>query len=227
MKVDNMLMLVGQEQGSGKTEGVARLLPHPDLCSIIDGQPNDPDTIYQILGCKFAVLDELLNFNDFRGWKSFLTKRVDKKRLSYGRRATLIERRCVWWGITNEPQFLTNVTGNRRYMPVEIPDGALLCSYKNEATYLLLHSLEKENCSAGESWSIRNSLLASRFFAQLLRVGAQRVRTFRRLHLKRPPRRTWSRVESRASVLVRFNHRRMNQRNDRLVHDVAFKTTGL
>ena len=124
VKVDNMLMLVGQEQGSGKTEGVARLLPHPDLFSIIDGQPNDPDTIYQMLGCKFAVLDELLNFNDFRGWKSFLTKRVDKKRLSYGRRATLIERRCVWWGITNEPQFLTDVTGNRRYLPVEIPDGA-------------------------------------------------------------------------------------------------------
>lgn len=42
-KVDSMVMLVGG-QGAGKTEGVAKLLPHDELFSIVTGKPHGPNT---------------------------------------------------------------------------------------------------------------------------------------------------------------------------------------
>jgi hypothetical protein len=50
--------------------------------------------------------------------KAFLTARVDKFRAPFGDEVKESPRRCVFCGSTNEGQWLTDPTGNRRYWPV-------------------------------------------------------------------------------------------------------------
>lgn len=45
--------------------------------------------------------------------------REDSVRPAYGRYVRLFPRRCVFIGTTNNPQFLSDRTGNRRFYPVE------------------------------------------------------------------------------------------------------------
>lgn len=51
--------------------------------------------------------------------KQFLSKQEDIFREPYGRRTGRYPRRCVFFGTTNEEEFLRDHTGNRRFWPVE------------------------------------------------------------------------------------------------------------
>lgn len=50
--------------------------------------------------------------------KAFLTTRKDKFRAPFGDEVKESPRRCVFCGTTNEQQWLSDATGNRRYLPV-------------------------------------------------------------------------------------------------------------
>lgn len=52
--------------------------------------------------------------------KQFLSKTDDIYRAAYGRRTEKYPRRCVFFGTSNEPEFLKDVTGNRRFWPVDV-----------------------------------------------------------------------------------------------------------
>ena len=52
--------------------------------------------------------------------KSFISLQEDKFRLPYGHRDVTIYRQCVFIGTTNDRDYLTDTTGNRRYFPVYI-----------------------------------------------------------------------------------------------------------
>lgn len=52
--------------------------------------------------------------------KQFLSKTEDIYRAAYGRRTEKYPRRCVFFGTSNEEEFLKDVTGNRRFWPVDV-----------------------------------------------------------------------------------------------------------
>lgn len=52
--------------------------------------------------------------------KQFLSKREDIYRAAYGRRTQKYPRRCVFFGTSNDSEFLKDMTGNRRFWPVDV-----------------------------------------------------------------------------------------------------------
>lgn len=52
--------------------------------------------------------------------KQFLSKTDDIYRAAYGRRTEKYPRRCVFFGTSNDSEFLKDSTGNRRFWPVDV-----------------------------------------------------------------------------------------------------------
>lgn len=52
--------------------------------------------------------------------KQFLSKTDDIYRAAYGRRTNKYPRRCVFFGTSNDSEFLKDATGNRRFWPVDV-----------------------------------------------------------------------------------------------------------
>lgn len=52
--------------------------------------------------------------------KQHLSKTEDIYRVPYGRRTDVYPRRCVFFGTTNDAEFLRDRTGNRRFWPVDV-----------------------------------------------------------------------------------------------------------
>ncbi|MBU9745875.1 virulence-associated E family protein [Lachnospiraceae bacterium ASD3451] len=52
--------------------------------------------------------------------KQFLSKTHDIYRAAYGRRTDKYPRRCVFFGTSNDSEFLKDMTGNRRFWPVDV-----------------------------------------------------------------------------------------------------------
>lgn len=52
--------------------------------------------------------------------KQFLSKTDDIYRAAYGRRTERYPRRCVFFGTSNDTEFLKDTTGNRRFWPVDV-----------------------------------------------------------------------------------------------------------
>lgn len=52
--------------------------------------------------------------------KQFLSKQNDIYRAAYGRRTDKYPRRCVFFGTSNDSEFLKDATGNRRFWPVDV-----------------------------------------------------------------------------------------------------------
>ena len=55
--------------------------------------------------------------NDIKG---FLSRSEDLYRVPYGRRTNAFPRRCVFFGTTNDTEYLRDATGNRRFWPVDV-----------------------------------------------------------------------------------------------------------
>lgn len=51
--------------------------------------------------------------------KQFVSFRADRFRAAYGRHVKEMPRRCVFFGTTNEEEYLVDRTGNRRYWPIK------------------------------------------------------------------------------------------------------------
>ena len=123
-KFDYMPILIGR-QGCGKSSIVKWLALHDayygDISSI-EGK----DALENIQGVWICELSELLAMvktKDVEAMKSFITRTTDRFRESYGRRTKEYPRSCIFIGTTNDYQFLSDKTGNRRYLPVELEVG--------------------------------------------------------------------------------------------------------
>jgi len=61
-----------------------------------------------------------LRKGDVEHLKAFLSRQIDRARMSYDRIVTEAPRQCVIFGTTNSDAYLRDSTGNRRFWPVEV-----------------------------------------------------------------------------------------------------------
>lgn len=122
-KVDCMLILEGK-QGSGKSTA-ARILAEAvaPSCFVEGFELNGGrDSMLSIRGTLIAEWGELsgLSKHDSETLKNFLSKEVDSYRDPYGIIVRDFPRTCCFLGTTNESVYLRDVTGNRRFWPVQV-----------------------------------------------------------------------------------------------------------
>ena len=122
IKFDSILVLNG-EQGEGKSTLFAKLGgPYfSDSLSISDMK--DKTAAEKLQGYWILELSELTGMKkvDVEVVKSFITRTDDKFRHAYGTTVESHPRECVIVGTTNsEGGFLRDITGNRRFWPVNV-----------------------------------------------------------------------------------------------------------
>lgn len=79
--------------------------------------------IERLRGMWLIELAELLatkRAKDVEGIKAFITSTSDNYRPPFGRRTEQRQRACVFAGTTNNQHFLTDRTGNRRFLPIVV-----------------------------------------------------------------------------------------------------------
>lgn len=125
-KFDHMPIFEGL-QGIGKST-VGRILAGDKWFYDSELNMNDKDSALNLQGQWIVEMGELANINrqDVRVIKSFVVRQVDKVRPPYGKRMVEIARQCVFFGTTNDDNYLKDKTGNRRFWPVCIPKGAVI-----------------------------------------------------------------------------------------------------
>ena len=120
-KFDYMPVLIGQ-QGLGKSFFLRKLGHCSDwYCDNFNTIEGDA-AAEKLRGMWIVEMAELLatkKQKDVESIKAFVTSQVDTIRPKYARETEQRPRACVFAGTTNNPQFLTDTTGNRRFLPVE------------------------------------------------------------------------------------------------------------
>lgn len=118
-KYDYMPIFAGP-QGLGKSTFL-RLLGkrwYSDSLQTFEGK----EASEMIQGVWINELGELNGFSksETNAIKQFLSRTEDIFREPYGRRTSAYPRRCVFFGSTNDSEFLKDHTGNRRFWPVDV-----------------------------------------------------------------------------------------------------------
>ena len=131
-----VLVFVGK-QGLGKTTWLNKLLPSKLYGYLYSGivNPSNKDTLVNLSENLIINLDELENLNktELGSLKSLITQSAIRLRKAYGIFNENYVRRASFVGSVNEVEFLTDTTGNRRYLVVEA----------NEIHYLHKISIDK------------------------------------------------------------------------------------
>lgn len=121
-KFDEMLILESP-QGSFKSTAVKTLCPAPSLFA--DNFRLYQDTrrnMEQTAGKVIVEFGELrgMGERDHRDLKAYLSSTHDEARMAYGREPISVPRQFIIIGTTNDPHYLRDMTGDRRYWPVKV-----------------------------------------------------------------------------------------------------------
>ena len=147
-QVDTVLVMHGP-QGNGKSSAIRALGDPWYMSSSIDVRSKDARVAIQGKWLiEWAELDALKRA-DANAAKAFITEREDDYRPPYGRSNVQRKRRCVFIGTTNDPTFLADSTGDRRFWVVSC--GAIdlegIEGVRHQLWAEALHLLEQ-----GETW---------------------------------------------------------------------------
>lgn len=120
IKKDEMLVLVSEQQGIGKSSllGIMGGAWFSDSVEDFKGK----DVAEGLQGRWIIEIGELdvMKRSEVETVKKFLSKRTDIFRMAYGRRTDEYKRQCVFFGTTNTIGFLRDATGERRFWPVDV-----------------------------------------------------------------------------------------------------------
>ena len=140
IKFDTMLVLKGK-QGIGKSRILKMLGVDWFSDSLKLSDTRDKTAVELIQGSWIIEISELagLSRTDERVLKGFISRQDDMYRASYGRRVNSHPRQCVFVGTTNDDEFLTDTTGNRRYWIIPL--------WEKEPSYII------EDLSVNQIWA--------------------------------------------------------------------------
>lgn len=120
-QVDTALILQGG-QGFFKSS-FFRELASPEWFDDGFGNASDKDERLK-LHCswilEWAELETIFKRKDVAAVKAFMTTKIDRLRPPYGRMIESLSRASVFCGSTNQPEFLSDSTGNRRFWVVPV-----------------------------------------------------------------------------------------------------------
>ncbi|MCD7743995.1 MAG: virulence-associated E family protein [Lachnospiraceae bacterium] len=118
-KFDNMLVLCG-DTGIGKSSILDKLALGWFNDSILTFEGKEAAELIQ--GVWIVEIAELhaMKRSDVTRVKQFLSQRIDRFRPAYGRNVKEVPRKCVFFGTTNNHDFLDDMTGNRRFWPIDV-----------------------------------------------------------------------------------------------------------
>jgi len=158
-KFDEMLVLEG-EQGKGKSIALRALAVNADWFT--EDLILNADTKKQIEQLSGKWIVEAGELKGMKGratefLKSFLSRQIDRARMSYGRLVKEYPRRCIIIGTTNADSYLKDNTGNRRFWPVKTETLNLL-ALRNDRDQLWAEAAEAE--AQGESIRLDETLWA-------------------------------------------------------------------
>lgn len=119
IKFDNVLVTVG-DQGLGKSY-ILKMLGKDwfsDSLTTVQGK----EAYESLQGAWIIELAELSATRkaEAEAIKHFISKQEDMFRVSYDKHVSVFPRQCVFFGTTNDLNFLKDRTGNRRFWPVRV-----------------------------------------------------------------------------------------------------------
>jgi predicted P-loop ATPase len=118
-KFDYILVMSGR-QGLGKSSLIQRLGKswYTDSITTFSGK----EAMEQILGNWIVEVGELTatKKSDIESVKQFISKTADEFRPAYGRHKIYAPRQCIFFGTTNDKEFLRDKTGNRRWWVLDV-----------------------------------------------------------------------------------------------------------
>ena len=155
-KADSVPVLEG-EQGLGKSTAIRVLHDHKFFGDALPpmGTKDASDYVRGKWGIELSEL-AFQRKADEEAQKAFISRQEERFRPAYGREEIRYPRQCVFWGTTNRSDYLTDDSGNRRFLPVktEIIDIAALRQNRDklwaEAVYFY---------KQGERWWLDGILL--------------------------------------------------------------------
>lgn len=119
VKFDSMLVTTGP-QGIGKTLLPGKLAGEWFSNSLEDVRGKD--AMDSLQGVWIMEMGEMTATKkaDVEATKHFISKQEDIFRAAYGKHKSYYKRQVVFWGTSNDSEFLRDRTGNRRFWPVEV-----------------------------------------------------------------------------------------------------------
>lgn len=119
-KFDEVLILEGG-QGIGKSTAVRHLASN-EWFSDTHIDIRDKDAVMSLESVWLVELGELSSIRktDLDLLKNFIARTTDRIRVPYGKRTQSFPRQCIFIGTTNEEEYFTDKTGNRRFWPVKV-----------------------------------------------------------------------------------------------------------
>jgi hypothetical protein len=123
VQADAAIILVSP-QGTGKTTTVKLIVPRPEYRGEISLSGDRYNLIREMKGRLVIELAELhgLKSKDAESIKALISAMGDTLVDKYEKHAHDVVRRCVFVGSSNNDDFLSDPTGNRRFLPVYVGD---------------------------------------------------------------------------------------------------------
>ena len=120
-KADMVPVLIGR-QGLRKSSAVAAMAPSLECFTEVSLSERDSDLSRKMRGVLVAEIGELrgLSSRDLEWIKSFITSTHERWTPKYKEFETVFPKRLVFVATTNQEEFLAELTGNRRWLPVRV-----------------------------------------------------------------------------------------------------------
>jgi predicted P-loop ATPase len=117
-QADMAPILVGA-QGVGKTSAIKAMAPGDEFYVTIPLDKHDTDTSRRLRGKLIGELEELrgLNSRAIEEIKAWITRTSEGWIPKYKEFESKFQRRLIFFGTTNEDEFLNDPTGERRFLP--------------------------------------------------------------------------------------------------------------